>query len=370
MATSMRHRKLFHALTDTNQTSDCHGLCDPACPYNCYSDYDFLTPPPPPPLSSQEHAMSPFLIVAVIILASLILAVCYYLIVVKSYSGWCGSRYERQSQADQDENAEEEFLDENQVQHPIWFITTIGLQQSVINSITIFQYRKGDRLIESTECSVCLTEFQEDETLRLLPKCNHAFHISCIDTWLRSHTNCPMCRAHIVNDTPLVSGPQNSENLNAANVGNQMENNNTDPVSSELSNAQQRNEHCEGTIGSEESTDIPKRDDSSINENGDSLVEENYIHPMTRSLSMDSLTSAALLREMRNYHNPVKLEETLVDPTETAGKTSSVIDSKQHVRPARQCLRTSPVSMKRSLSCGGRIFSSRQNRNRSCVLPH
>ncbi|KAL6952752.1 RING-type E3 ubiquitin transferase [Sarracenia purpurea var. burkii] len=61
---------------------------------------------------------------------------------------------------------------------------------------------------QSTECSVCLNEFQEDETLRLLPKCNHAFHLPCIDTWLRSHTNCPMCRADIISTCPAPAPEQ------------------------------------------------------------------------------------------------------------------------------------------------------------------
>ena len=43
----------------------------------------------------------------------------------------------------------------------------------------------------------------------LLPKCNHAFHISCIDTWLRSHTNCPLCRVGIVKNTNSSSSDKN-----------------------------------------------------------------------------------------------------------------------------------------------------------------
>ncbi|XP_028752334.1 RING-H2 finger protein ATL54-like [Neltuma alba] len=87
------------------------------------------------------------------------------------------------------------------IMHPIWFINTVGLQQSVIDSIAVFKYRKDDGLVEGTECSVCLGEFQEDESLRLLPKCSHAFHAQCIDTWLRSRKNCPLCRAPIVRET-------------------------------------------------------------------------------------------------------------------------------------------------------------------------
>uniref|UniRef100_A0A251TIY6 RING-type E3 ubiquitin transferase n=1 Tax=Helianthus annuus TaxID=4232 RepID=A0A251TIY6_HELAN len=84
---------------------------------------------------------------------------------------------------------------------------TIGLQPSVISAITVVKYNKSDGLIDGASCSVCLSDFQEDETLRLLPKCNHAFHVSCIDTWLRSHTNCPLCRAGIVKTSVANSVP-------------------------------------------------------------------------------------------------------------------------------------------------------------------
>ncbi|RDX69110.1 RING-H2 finger protein ATL54, partial [Mucuna pruriens] len=94
--------------------------------------------------------------------------------------------------------------DEVAVLHPIWYIRTEGLQQSLIDSITVFKYRKQEGIVDGTDCSVCLGEFQHDETLRLLPKCSHAFHIPCIDTWLRSHKNCPLCRAPVANDAAQI----------------------------------------------------------------------------------------------------------------------------------------------------------------------
>ncbi|KAA0057715.1 RING-H2 finger protein ATL54-like [Cucumis melo var. makuwa] len=54
-------------------------------------------------------------------------------------------------------------MNENQVDHPIWFVTIAGLQPSVINSITVCKNKKSECLIEGTDCSVCLSEFQEDE---------------------------------------------------------------------------------------------------------------------------------------------------------------------------------------------------------------
>ncbi|CAI9760748.1 unnamed protein product [Fraxinus pennsylvanica] len=47
-------------------------------------------------------------------------------------------------------------------------------------------------------CAVCLNEFEEGDGVRVLPKCTHTFHISCIDKWLDSHRNCPLCRADIM----------------------------------------------------------------------------------------------------------------------------------------------------------------------------
>lgn len=53
---------------------------------------------------------------------------------------------------------------------------------------------------EGLECAVCLTPFEDTEILRLLPKCKHAFHLECVDTWLVSHSTCPLCRHCITSD--------------------------------------------------------------------------------------------------------------------------------------------------------------------------
>ncbi|CAI5506156.1 unnamed protein product [Closterium sp. Naga37s-1] len=45
----------------------------------------------------------------------------------------------------------------------------------------------------AVECSVCLTEFKEEERVRRLHCCTHMFHQECIDGWLQAHTSCPLC---------------------------------------------------------------------------------------------------------------------------------------------------------------------------------
>lgn len=78
---------------------------------------------------------------------------------------------------------------------------TQGLDTSLIESFPRVRYSlvKGLKLGKgSMDCAVCLSEFQDDEILRLLPKCGHAFHPDCIDMWLFSHTTCPLCRSSLL----------------------------------------------------------------------------------------------------------------------------------------------------------------------------
>ncbi|OWM81162.1 RING-H2 finger protein ATL80-like [Punica granatum] len=45
-----------------------------------------------------------------------------------------------------------------------------------------------------SDCAICLGELAVGDEIRVLPQCGHAFHVTCVDTWLRSHSSCPSCR--------------------------------------------------------------------------------------------------------------------------------------------------------------------------------
>ncbi|OIT03270.1 PREDICTED: E3 ubiquitin-protein ligase Os03g0188200-like [Nicotiana attenuata] len=47
---------------------------------------------------------------------------------------------------------------------------------------------------EDTQCTVCLAEYREEDTLRILPLCGHYFHATCIDIWFQQQSTCPVCR--------------------------------------------------------------------------------------------------------------------------------------------------------------------------------
>lgn len=80
-----------------------------------------------------------------------------------------------------------------------------GLDPAIIDAFPTFVYSevKSLKLGRATlECAVCLNEFRDDETLRLIPKCCHVFHPNCIDAWLVNHSTCPVCRANLVPSKP------------------------------------------------------------------------------------------------------------------------------------------------------------------------
>ncbi|XAR73450.1 hypothetical protein NMG60_11007421 [Bertholletia excelsa] len=76
-----------------------------------------------------------------------------------------------------------------------------GLDPDVIDSFPVFRYSEVKDLKigkGALECAVCINEFEDEETLRWLPKCDHVFHPDCIDVWLASHSTCPVCRTNLV----------------------------------------------------------------------------------------------------------------------------------------------------------------------------
>ncbi|TKW39853.1 hypothetical protein SEVIR_1G207100v4 [Setaria viridis] len=83
-----------------------------------------------------------------------------------------------------------------------------GLDAAAIAALPLVFYRevRRHRIVDgredALECSVCLLEFDDDDALRLLPTCPHAFHPECIALWLERHATCPLCRASVLDEPP------------------------------------------------------------------------------------------------------------------------------------------------------------------------
>ncbi|KAJ1687213.1 hypothetical protein LUZ63_018603 [Rhynchospora breviuscula] len=86
-----------------------------------------------------------------------------------------------------------------------------GVDHSVLETFPIMEYaavKKLSTVRGPLECAVCLSEFADDESLRLLPGCCHVFHPDCIDQWLGNHITCPVCRADLSSPVVTIDGAE------------------------------------------------------------------------------------------------------------------------------------------------------------------
>ncbi|KAL8060955.1 hypothetical protein ABFX02_02G057100 [Erythranthe guttata] len=358
---AFHHRKLLNesAAEDPEESLDklCDLFCkssrkpDAVCPSKCldYCPPFCFTPSPEtpvliftPPPATKHYSLPIFLTISLAILAAtFFLFTCYTIYRLYSASRnsrrrrWPSRRRQTGEEEEDDDFGPDEFLDEDHgpaaVDHHVWYIRTVGLQPSVIGAITIVNYNKGDGLIEGTDCSVCLSEFEQDETLRLLPKCNHAFHLPCIDTWLSSHTNCPMCRAPVVSNNPLQEPV-------VQNPG---------PVEETQTRVELLNEPShELTI--EIDTDLVESESESRTARIGCNLDHGII-PTRRSVSFDSLSASIISSAIANN-----------DFSDKSSDNNRSLSNMQ----------TGTCSVKRSLSCSAKVFLSRHSsKNRNSVTP-
>lgn len=351
-------------------SKDCsQGFCSLYCPQWCY----IIFPPPPPiefPDDNSTPTFSPLVIAIIGILVSAFLLVSYYTIISK----YCGN-VDRAIRSVPEPNNQELEDDHNPSLHEPWHIETTGLDEALIKSIAAFKYKRGDGLVEGTDCSVCLSEFKEDETIRLLPKCSHAFHLPCIDTWLRSHPNCPLCRANIVsfNASTLSLPPpgQNHPSTNESLVGDQSRREDENVVLA------QDQERCVDHGVSEEMDDhvVPKNSlrafsDLGNSEERDIIIEirdhERTHQPIRRSVSMDHSSQnhvlvAEILRKNNEYEQEdIGYHEDQDSASDRAGSSKLQLGENSKSSRKKRVLHCvmSPVLMKRSFS-SGRFYLAR-----------
>ncbi|KAG9144436.1 hypothetical protein Leryth_022942 [Lithospermum erythrorhizon] len=83
---------------------------------------------------------------------------------------------------------------------PIKSIQETGLSASYLEKLPKV---KGKDLIMGRDCAVCLDDIEIDQPARMVPGCNHGFHLQCADTWLAKNSVCPLCRANIIPPEPF-----------------------------------------------------------------------------------------------------------------------------------------------------------------------
>jgi len=123
-------------------------------------------------------------------------SVCMFLIVVagaKFLLTWVLFQYLIPAPQQQEEEHPEE-LDDLQHQGASW---------ELIDSMPIVTHVLVDSDVAQDTCVVCLSDFDDGQSLRRLPCC-HMFHQGCIDEWLSRRKSCPLCLQD-VESTPQSS---------------------------------------------------------------------------------------------------------------------------------------------------------------------
>ncbi|CAI9298220.1 unnamed protein product [Lactuca saligna] len=156
-----------------------------------------LPPPPPPPFvqaassgSNFNDNVSPSVLLIIIILAVIFFISGLLHLLVRFLI--------KPSNRDPDEFDNVTAL-QGQLQQ-LFTLHDSGVDQSFIDTLPVFTYKSIIGVKNPFDCAVCLCEFEGDDQLRLLPNCSHAFHMDCIDTWLLSHSTCPLCRSNLLSD--------------------------------------------------------------------------------------------------------------------------------------------------------------------------
>lgn len=153
------------------------------------------SPAPSPGIDTTDHSKwDPQIIGLLGLICSIFLLFSYYMLLDRNCSNTF--RVINLSRNSDQRRRINEHLQEFSSQFP-----SRALDSYVMRSLPISQIkREKDEEEEEedgkrTECAVCLGEFEDGEWVKHLPICSHVFHVSCIDTWFQTHSNCPLCRS-------------------------------------------------------------------------------------------------------------------------------------------------------------------------------
>lgn len=93
-----------------------------------------------------------------------------------------------------------------------------GLDPFIVKSFPVFLYSSAAMKNQCTECAICLSEFSDEDTVRLITVCRHGFHSSCIDLWFGLHKTCPVCRCELDPGVLVGSGSHDESLHNTVTV--------------------------------------------------------------------------------------------------------------------------------------------------------
>ena len=76
-----------------------------------------------------------------------------------------------------------------------------AITSSDLKTLPIVTYQAGMFEPTDRQCAICLNEFSAGDSLRVLTRCAHHFHTTCVDLWLLQRGGtCPICRSVVHGD--------------------------------------------------------------------------------------------------------------------------------------------------------------------------
>ncbi|XP_059651683.1 E3 ubiquitin-protein ligase ATL4 [Cornus florida] len=131
-------------------------------------------------------------VIVIIVIASVVIVSASLYLLLRFFSRRCHRSFRTYSVADdvvspgQDDSHRDRSAQGVSVAH-----------SDLIESLPLFSFGSVTGNVAGGDCAVCLSKFEPNDQLRLLPVCCHAFHAQCIDTWLVSNQTCPLCRSTV-----------------------------------------------------------------------------------------------------------------------------------------------------------------------------
>lgn len=265
----------------------------------------------PPPFSSSSskstelNPISSLLIIAIILTIVIFLSASLH-ILLRYINRQCRSNTD-----EDDDEGEISTMEQINLNHRISSRRILpednNSNRNLIDSLPLFSFDSitGLKSTASLDCAVCLSKFEKHDQLRLLPICCHAFHSTCIDTWLLSNRTCPLCRSTVHVDES--DGYQKILSRSSSDVGNES-------FRLELGSVSHRRRHNNNSDNN-----------SSDHDSGSTAVR-------SRSYSMGSF----------DYFVEDASEVVVVEPTHRRGVSENVFGGKKEEESAAATVVTEP----------------------------
>jgi hypothetical protein len=101
---------------------------------------------------------------------------------------------------------------------------------------------------KNTSCPISLTNFTDNDMVTVIRHCGHIFNTDELNTWFRSHCNCPVCRYDIREDNSNASSVFNSENNNSINNSSTSSTNSNNQSNNNSSNSSEERNYTSALV--------------------------------------------------------------------------------------------------------------------------